>query len=224
MPRVEIKFFGPARDLAGQASWSLDVKDGETLGGIAGLIAEAHPELGKALGVRLAINRAYAPLDAKVSDGDEIAVIPPVSGGMPEPRVVVTRDPLDARAIAADLRTTQCGAMVTFEGVVRADERDGKTIVALDYEAYEDMAVDQLDAIRAKTMKRFDVLDVAISHRIGRVPAGETSTVIVVASGHRAEAFEACRWVIDAIKTDAPIWKKDIWADGSESWVDPICS
>ncbi len=224
MPNVEVRFFGPARDLAGESSWSLEVQEGETLGGIAGRIAEAHPELGKTLGVRLAINRAYAPLDTIVKEGDEIAVIPPVSGGMPDPHVLVTREHLDAKTVAATLDNAQCGAIVTFEGVVRADAREGRTIIALDYEAYEDMAVEQLGDIRARAMKRFEVNDVAIHHRIGRVAVGEPSTIIVVAAGHRAEAFEACRWVIDRIKIDAPIWKKDIWSDGSESWVDPICS
>jgi molybdopterin synthase catalytic subunit len=224
MPRIKVSFFGPARDLAGEPSISLDIDEGETVGGVARRLAEKYPRLGAALGLRLAVNRAYVPLDRTLSDGDEIAVIPPVSGGAPSPRVGITRDPIDLSAMVRQLQTDGAGAVVLFLGTVRAESQDQRTLVALDYYAYEEMALEQLGDIRYRAMTKYDILDAAIVHRLGRIELGEVSIAIVVGSAHRVPAFKACHWLIDAVKTDAPIWKKDIWADGSQTWVDPTRS
>ena len=221
MPKLTIRFFGPARDIVGGSSMSLDVDEGETVGSVAGRLAKEYPRLGAALGIRLAVNRAYVPLNHVLSEGDELAVIPPVSGGAPAPRARIMYDPIDIGAVIAELQANDAGAVVTFSGTVRAETQDGKPLIALDYQAYEEMAVEQLDAVRVRAMKQFDILDAAIVHRLGRLDVGAASIAIVVASAHREPGFDACRWIIDAVKADVPIWKKDIWADGSQTWVDP---
>ncbi len=221
MSTITVTFFGPARDLAGTSALSLDIADGETVGEIAGRLAEKHPSLGAALGIRLAVNKAYVPLDHKLSDGDEIAVIMPVSGGSPAPRARLTREPIDVDTIIGEIRTPSAGAAVTFVGTVREEQREDLRLVALDYHAYEEMAVEQMEAICRRAGEHLDILDAMIVHRLGRLELGETSIVIAVAAAHRGPAFEACRWILDQVKTDVPIWKKDLWADGSETWVDP---
>jgi len=240
MPKLTIRFFGPARDIVGGSSMSLDVDEGDTVGSVAGRLAKEYPRLGAALGIRLAVNRAYVPLNHVLSEGDELAVIPPVSGGAPMPRARITHDPIDIGAVIAELQTNDAGAVVTFSGTVRAETQPrepacaklqsrlvssrssrSEPLIALDYHAYDEMAVEQLEAVRVRALKQFDILDAAIVHRLGRLDVGVASIVIVVASTHREPGFDACRWIIDAVKTDVPIWKKDIWADGSQTWVDP---
>lgn len=219
MPRIHIRFFGPARDLAGSAELSLDVEDNTTVGQIAGVIAENYPDLGRAVGVRLAVNREYVALDRVLRDRDEVAVIPPVSGGSDEPRVSLTKEPIDIAALTAEMQSFEAGAVATFVGTVRAEANGDAELTALDYAAYEEMAVEQMKAIRRKAGEKFPILDAAIIHRIGHVPLGDASIAVVVVSAHRAGAFDALRFIVDAVKTDAPIWKKDHWSDGSESWV-----
>ncbi|MFQ5412080.1 MAG: molybdenum cofactor biosynthesis protein MoaE [Phycisphaerae bacterium] len=222
MPEIVIRFYGPARDLAGEEALPIEIDAGQTVGDVAGVLAERYPKLGAALGIRLAVNRAYVALDQVLADGDEVAVIPPVSGGAPLPRVALTREAIDTDALADEMRRDEAGAIATFVGVVRADtSEDGKTLSALEYHAYEEMAVEQMQAIRRRAGERFEILDAAIVHRLGRLDRGEASIAVIVVSAHREPAFDACRWIVDAIKTDVPIWKKDVWADGSNGWVDP---
>jgi molybdopterin synthase catalytic subunit len=221
MPTITVKFFGPARTIAGEAAIQFDIADGETVGAVAGRLAQRYPRLGETLGVRLAVNRAYVPLNQPLAQGDEIAVIPPVSGGAPEFTVALTRDPIDIAALERNLQSHAAGAIVTFAGTVRADRAEGKSLLALDYEAYEEMAVEQMAAIREKSLAQFGILSASVVHRLGRLQLGEASIAVVVASAHRAEAFDACRWIVDRVKADVPIWKKDVWSDGSESWVEP---
>jgi len=221
MPVINVKFFGPARDLAGVAEVSLDLRDGETVGGVADLLAERYPSLGAALGLRLAVNRSYVALDHVLSQGDEVAVIPPVSGGAPSQRVRLTREAIDAAGLAEEMRTERAGAVATFVGTVRRESTDGKTLDALEYHAYDHMAIEQMEMIHERALAKFEIEDAAIVHRLGLLKLGEASVAVVVVAAHRAAAFDACRWIIDAVKADVPIWKKDVWADGSASWVEP---
>lgn len=224
MANVIVKFYGPAKDRAEVEQISLEIAAGETVGGVAGKLAEKYPKLGQSLGIRLAVNRTFVPLSHVVQDGDEIAVIPPVSGGAPAPRVGLTREPLVTDAVVAELKRPDAGAVATFVGTVRAELDGCKVLTALEYEAYEEMALEQMESARKKAVEKFGVLDAAVHHRLGRIPLGEASILVVVASAHRVEAFDACRWIVDKVKADAPIWKKNIWADGSAEWVDPTCS
>lgn len=138
-------------------------------------------------------------------------------------KVILTREPVDA-SLAGVLKRFDAGALATFAGTVRAEDDCGRQLIALDYEAYDEMAVSMMSGIRARAIEKFGVLDVFIAHRLGRVKLGETSIVVGVVSAHRVAAFDACRWVVDQVKIDVPIWKKDVWSDGSAEWVNPACS
>lgn len=137
--------------------------------------------------------------------------------------VSLTREPIDTPALRRAFPRDDAGGVVVFEGVVRAERlADGRRLVALDYEAYEEMALEQMGDLRRRALASFDVLDAAVVHRLGRIPLGQPSVVIVVAAAHRAAAFDACRFIIDVLKTDVPIWKKEVWHDGSTTWSDPL--
>ena len=225
MAQVHIKFFGPARDIVGASAIQQEIFPNETVGMLAGKLADTYPKLGQSLGLRLAVNRSYVPLSHPLADGDEVAVIPPVSGGSPSaPLVLLVRSPIDHQAIFQQLNSPQSGAVASFLGTVRAEENAGTTLAALEYSAYDDMAVEQMQAIREAAIRNFHLINAAIVHRLGRLKLGETSIAVACVSAHRAEAFDACRWIVDAVKTDVPIWKKDIWANGAENWVEPTCS
>ncbi len=221
MPNIEVRFFGPARDAAGTDRAELTLDDGASAGDAAAVLAEKYPQLGSSLGIRLAVNRAYVALDHVLTEGDEVAVIPPVSGGADVDRVLLTRDAIDVAALTADLQSDEAGAVVTFVGTVRAEQSDGRTLAVLDYHAYDEMAMEQLRDIRRQAGEKFEILDAAIVHRLGKLALGEASVAIVVAAAHRAAAFDATRWILDAVKADVPIWKKDVWADGDTTWVEP---
>lgn len=165
----------------------------------------------------IAVNREYAPVDHKLHEGDEVALLPPVSGGAGG-RVALTREPIDAESLVAGLKHGKDGAVVVFDGIVRNHSR-GRATLYLEYEAYEEMALEQMRALSAKAVVDFPIRDIVLVHRLGRLQIGETSVLIAVASAHRAAAFEACRWLIDTLKKTVPIWKKEHFADGA-IWAD----
>lgn len=224
MPNITVKFFGPAIDLAGQETLTLQTDTGATVGQMAGRLAEMFPRLGRAMGIRLAVNKAYVALDHVLKEGDEVAVIPPVSGGAPEPSAFLTRAAIDETPLVTRLRRNDAGAIATFAGTVRAETDGDRRLVALEYAAYDSMAAEQMESIRQRALKNFAVLDAILVHRLGRLELGETSIVVVVSAAHRVAAFDACRWIVDTVKTDVPIWKKNIWTDGRTEWVDPTAS
>ena len=170
----------------------------------------------------IAVNQQYASLTAALHDGDEVAILPPVSGGaeaaLDSPLVTLVREPIDAAAILASLKAGPDGAVVVFDGIVRDNTR-GRQTLHLDYEAYEEMALRQMQLLRAEAIEHKGAREVAIVHRLGRLQVGETSVLIAVASAHRGVAFDACRWVIDTLKKTVPIWKKEQFADGAV-WAD----
>ncbi|HWL94048.1 MAG TPA: MoaD family protein [Phycisphaerae bacterium] len=229
MPTVTVRFFGPARDLAGESSIEMEIAPGETAGGVFAKLGERYPKLHRALAsaagsgpmTRPAVNRTYVPLSHVLKDGDEVAIIPPVSGGAPVPRVQLVREPIDERALIEEMSGSEAGAIASFIGIVRAEEKGGRALRALDYHAYEDMAPAQMKAIREAALEKFDILDAALVHRLGLLGIGEASIVVVVASAHRAAAFDACRWIVEQVKVDVPIWKQDVWGDGTQEWVEP---
>ena len=137
-------------------------------------------------------------------------------------RVALVREPIEVDPIVRDMHDDRAGAVAAFTGTVRRETRGDQVLAALEYHAYEDMALEQMDVIRRRALDDFDILDAAMIHRLGRLELGVASIAIVVVSAHRAPAFDACRWILDAVKADAPIWKKDVWADGSMTWVDPL--
>ncbi|MCP4245746.1 MAG: hypothetical protein GY778_01735 [bacterium] len=236
MIRVSVIMLGPARDLTGVEEAAVELAEGSPLVNLIEQLAERFPKMAPGLrgdspegtpSVRLAVNREFCSPDHTLADGDEVAVIPPVSGGLPdEPEVVhvaLVHELIDA---AAERRRVGgdhgVGGLVTFEGTTRAEHRpDHSDLIRLHYEAYEDMALAQMRRLADDARQRWAIQRVALVHRLGDVPLGEASVLIIVACGHRAEAFEACCWLIDRLKQDVPIWKKDVWADGATSWVDP---
>jgi MoaE-MoaD fusion protein len=164
----------------------------------------------------VAVNQEYAGPETVLKSNDEVALLPPVSGG--SGKAAIVRDPIDTQGVLEGIKRGEDGAAVVFEGVVRNQTRGRRTLY-LDYEAYEEMALRQMEGLAERALKQFQIRDVALVHRLGRLEIGETSVLIVVASAHRATAFEACRWLIDTLKRTVPIWKKEYFEDGAV-WAD----
>jgi molybdopterin synthase catalytic subunit len=167
-------------------------------------------------GIAVSVNAEYAGATYVLRQGDEVGLLPPVSGGSQQHAdvIVLTRDPIAAASLVAAAKNSSDGAVVIFDGIVRNHTR-GRQTLHLDYEAYEDMAEKQMRELAIEARKQFAVRHVTIVHRLGRLHIGETSVLIIVASAHRAAAFEACRWLIDTLKKTVPIWKKETFVDGA---------
>jgi molybdopterin synthase catalytic subunit len=228
------------KDQAGKASDAIELPDGSLVRDLLRQVREQIPRLRESLpAVALAVNQEYAGPDTTLNHNDEVALLPPVSGGsgertseMPmasasreavsaeriQSQAAITRDPIDTQRVVAGLKRGEDGAAVVFEGVVRNQTRGRRTLY-LDYEAYEEMALQQMDSLAAQARQQFQIRDVAIVHRLGRLQIGETSVLIAVVSAHRAAAFDACRWLIDTLKRTVPIWKKEYFEDGAV-WAD----
>jgi MoaE-MoaD fusion protein len=220
--QVHILFFGVLKDLAGQTRESIVVPEGATLGDVLNHYEARIPELKRLLpSLAVSVNQQYAGPEVKLNANDEIGFLPPVSGGSEGSawqHVAILKDKIDPSSILQQLKRSEDGAAVVFEGVVRDNTRGRRTLY-LDYEAYEPMAVKQMEELALEALREFKIRDVRIVHRLGRLAIGETSVLIVVASAHRAAAFEACRWLIDTLKRTVPIWKKEYFEDGAV-WAD----
>ena len=220
--RVKILFFGMLKELAGRASDTIDVAEGASVAEVLRHYESEMPRLKEALSsLALAVNQQYAGPDTKLKAGDEIAVLPPVSGGVSErlaPHVRIVRGVIETQHVVSALKRGEDGAALVFEGIVRNQTRGRKTLY-LEYEAYEEMALAQMEKLAIEALEKFQVRDVSIVHRLGRLEIGEGSVLIAVASPHRAAAFEACRWLIDTLKRTVPIWKKEFFEDGAV-WAD----
>jgi molybdopterin synthase catalytic subunit len=215
--RVTLRTFALLRDLS-VARQDIDLPEGATIAAAWVAFADAYPLVGEHRAfVRTARNGAYAGWDQPLTDGDEVAFLPPVSGGAG--RIGLTDTPIDVQALAASVATSGDGALVTFVGRARNTADDGRTVVELEYEAYPQMAERVLAEI-AETVERECGASVAVVHRTGLVPLGEAAVVIVTAAPHRGAAYEANRRVIAAIKDRLPIWKCERFAYGSE-WKRP---
>jgi molybdopterin synthase catalytic subunit len=213
--RVTILYFAAARERAGTSSDALEVPEGATAADALAAACARHPALTAVAGkLRLAVDQEFAATDRKLREGSEIALIPPVSGGAAPHRVAQT--PLDPEAPLREVAGSDCGAVVSFVGTVR-ETNHGKRVVRLEYEAYPEMALRIFDHIAMQARERW-AARVAIHHRTGPLLPGEISVVIAAAAPHRGDAFEACRHAIEALKKDAPIWKRELYPDGS-SWV-----
>ena len=207
--RVTVRFFAALRELAGQRERELELADGAR-------VDDVWPALGlgdEPRGLVYAVNRAYVERGAPLADGDEVALIPPVSGG----DFLLSEAPLSLERVVAEVASDDAGAVATFVGTTRARSR-GREVVRLEYEAYEGMAESEMARIAAELRERHDVIAVAIHHRVGRVEIGETSVVIAVSAPHRAAALEACREAIDTLKQTVPLWKKELYV-GGEEWI-----
>ena len=215
--RVNVKLFGAVREAAGVKELSAVLADASTAADLRDLLAADHP-IFEELGDRLAIsvNFEIASADCVLSNGDEVAFLPPVSGGGGS--CTLSETPLDVGEVVSRVSGPGMGGIVTFVGTVR-DSARGRDIRHLEYEAYPGMAEREMDKICEQAAQRWSGTKVAIAHRAGHLEIGEVVVVVVAAAAHRAEAFEACRYAIDTLKQTVPIWKKEVATDG-EYWVD----
>jgi len=205
-----MRLFAALRELAGTAERELELPEGTRVGDVWATL----PELGaEPPGLLYAVNKEYVAAEHELEDGDELAVIPPVSGGA----FRLTSDPIDLGAVVAEVADRQAGAVATFVGTTRVESR-GRTVEYLEYEAYEGMAEQEMTRIAQQLKERYDLCEVAIAHRVGRVGIGETSVAIAVSAPHRADALAACKDAIDTLKETVPLWKKEVY-DSGEEWI-----
>jgi molybdopterin synthase catalytic subunit len=207
--RITVRLFAGLRELAGTGARELELPSGSRLRDVwAPLDLGEEPE-----GLLYAVNKDYATVDRLLAEGDEVALIPPVSGGA----FRLTADPIELGAVVAEVADERAGAIATFLGTTRIESR-GRTVVHLEYEAYEGMAEKVMAEIAEALGSRYDLCKVAITHRIGRVGIGETSVAIAVSAPHREHALAACKEAIDTLKVDVPLWKKEVY-EGGEEWI-----
>jgi molybdopterin synthase catalytic subunit len=228
---VRVIAFGILKEWLGPDTTQVELLEGATVGSLLEHLRARLPERApwEALqGIAVGVNAEYAQAAHILNDGDEVGLLPPVSGGSAARTanaldessgaegvsVALTREAIDAARIVAAAKSGEDGAVVVFDGIVRNHSR-GRRTLHLDYEAYEEMAVRQMRELGQKARERFGVRQVTMVHRLGRLEIGETSVLIVVASAHRSAAFEACRWLIDTVKQTVPIWKKETFTDGA---------
>jgi len=240
--KIDVLLFGVLKDVVGRSAEALDLPDGARVREILLHYALATPQFrAMAPSLAVSVNREYAEMDQLLHEGDEVGLLPPVSGGSSgndndndndnhsdsdndndhadaAPEVRIVRQPIDAEAVLARLKRPSDGALVIFDGIVRDNTRARRTLY-LDYEAYEAMALTQMKSLATNAATRFAIRGAAIVHRLGRLQIGETSVLIAVAGPHRGPAFDACRWIIDTLKKTVPIWKKEYFEDGAV-WAD----
>lgn len=214
--KIRVKLFASVREIVGQKELILDVPDGATASALPRQLAAAYPRLRTlASFLKVAVNQEYADGERVLAEGDEVALLPPVSGGVDT--FEITEAPLSLDAMAAALKQDTCGAIASFLGIVRGFAR-GRKVDHLEYDAYPAMAVAKMRQIGDEIRTRWPVDRVAMAHRVGRLAVGEASVAIAVASPHRHEALEACAYAIERLKEIVPIWKKEVWSDGAE-WI-----
>ncbi len=230
--RIRVLLFGQLKDIVGQQEQCLDLQPGADLASVVTHYAEKFSRFKPfSSAIACSINQEYAPASAILHEGDEVGLLPPVSGGkapvvsppaglrLESDHCAIVRDKIAVQEIVDAIKQPQDGATAAFEGIVRNNTRGRRTLY-LDYEAYDSMALNEMEKLAQTALEKFQVRDVRLVHRLGRLEIGETSVLIAVASGHRGPAFEACRWLIDTLKKTVPIWKKEhfedgaVWADG----------
>ena len=204
--RVTVRLFAGLRERAG---WSQREVDADRVADVwRTLDLGDEPD-----GLLYAVNKEYAPVDTELRDGDVVALIPPVSGGA----FMLTEEPVTLEAVVSEVATDEAGAIATFSGTARRHSR-GRVVQYLDYEGYEGMAEEMMAKLADALKERYDVHEIAIHHRVGRVELGEPSVVIAVSAAHRADALAACKDAIDILKVEVPLWKKEVY-EGGEEWI-----
>ena len=227
--KIEVLFFGLVKEITGGASTTVEMEEGSTVAALFERFADEFPALRPmSKSLVLAVNQRFVARTLELKDGDEVAFMPPVSGGMGDWRQVIedgeghffaiTADRIDAQALAARLVEGRDGAVVVFDGVVRNNSK-GRETLYLDYEAYEPMAVQVMARLGREVAAAHAISRIGMIHRVGRLEIGESSIVVVVTSPHRKAAFEACADAMDRVKKLVPVWKKEHFAEG-ETWVE----
>jgi MoaE-MoaD fusion protein len=207
--RVRVRLFAGLRERGGVAERELELPDDAR-------VADVWDELGlgdEPAGLLYAVNRSYVERDRPLGDGDEVALIPPVSGGA----FRLTQEAIDVDAVMAEVADERAGAVATFLGTTRSESR-GRTVLYLEYDAYAGMAEQVMEEIAEKLKAKYELCEVAITHRVGRVGIGQTSVAIAVSAAHRHAALAACQEAIDTLKETVPLWKKEVY-EGGEEWI-----
>ncbi len=207
--RVRVRLFAGLRERVGMGENELELPAGARACDVWALL-EIGPE---PAGLAYAVNREYVDRDHGLEEGDELAIIPPVSGG--DFRLV--DGPLDVAAVFAQVETSEAGAIASFVGTVRARSRD-RDVTHLQYDAYEGMAEEVMEQLASTLKVKYDLCEIAIAHRVGRVEVGEASVAIAVSAPHRHDALAACAEAIDTLKNTVPLWKKEVY-EGGEEWI-----
>lgn len=224
--RIQVLYFAFFRERLGTSEQAIDLDDGASVADALAMLGEQHEAIAAMRGrFRVAVNQEMVGTDHPLADGDELALIPPVAGGSDATEgpaasaryARVLSDPLSLDRVVAAVRGDGMGGIVTFVGQVR-DHNQGHDVVRLEYEAYEDMANKVMAGLCDKIESEIPGTRLAVEHRIGVLGIGEEAVVIAAAAPHRAEAFEACRALIDQLKEEVPIWKKEVAPDGEE-WI-----
>jgi molybdopterin converting factor subunit 1 len=211
--RLTVRLFAAFREKAGANHVEVELPEGGTAGDVMKAVVGRVGTLVDVINAaRQVVNQEFVGLEHVVKAGDEVALLPPVSGG--EEMFWLTEQPLDAAEVTRRVEHPSCGAVVTFVGAVRL-ENEGRQVDYLEYEAYPGMAEAKMAEIGREIAERWGLERVAMAHKLGRCDVGEPSIVIAVASGHRREAFEACHYAIDRVKQIVPIWKREVWKDGA---------
>ncbi len=217
---VRLRFFALYRELVGKEESRIELPEGALVSDLLREVRRHEPRLRDLPEhVLAAVNLDYVPPDHPLRHGDEVALIPPVAGGSGSSPICVTDGPIDPQKLLQVVATPAAGALVLFVGTVR-DVSQGRAVVYLQYEAYVEMAEKKLLEIAAGASRKWDLCGVAVEHRVGKLDPGEVAVAVAVSAAHRKEAFEAGRMIIDELKKEVPIWKKEGYADG-EVWVDP---
>lgn len=224
--RVRVLFFGQLKEIVGRGEDQVEVAEGARVEELfARYGAEFPPLKDFRPAVVASVNQEFAEWSAALRNGDEVAFLPPVSGGsgraetaLADELCELVRAPIHSEEIVAQMRAPEDGAVVVFDGIVR-NQSGGRQTLYLDYEAYEPMALKKLREISAEARRKYLIHRIALVHRLGRLEIGETSVLVVVSSPHRRAAFDACRFAIDAVKRTVPIWKKEYFQNGAV-WVE----
>ncbi|MDR5683273.1 MAG: molybdenum cofactor biosynthesis protein MoaE [Armatimonadota bacterium] len=219
--RVRVRLFASYRETVGSPSIDVHLDGEATPEAVWAALIRRYPALAGLATPAFAVNDEYAPANRPLRDGEEVALIPPVSGG--DIYVAVQTGPISTDDLLERVRDPGAGAVVLFLGTVRQTARNDQRVVHLEYEAYERLARSEMERIARQIAERWPVLHAAIVHRTGRLGVGEISVAVAVSSAHRKDAFEAAKYAIDTLKVTVPIWKKEVW-EGGAAWVgtDPV--
>jgi molybdopterin synthase catalytic subunit len=227
--RVRVLCFGQLREILAPEI-TAELPPPATVADLWRTLRDQHPQLAAYdRAIAIAVNHSFASLSTSLASGDEVALLPPVSGGRVEHHAGSTLplasaharlqcEPIDTASLLPQLKKGEDGAVCLFDGVVRNYTRNRRTLY-LEYDSYPAMALAEMERLAVEAHRLFAIRDLRIVHRIGRLQIGESSVLIVVASAHRAAAFDACRWLIDSLKRSVPIWKKEFFEDGA-TWAD----
>jgi MoaE-MoaD fusion protein len=208
--RIRVRLFAGLRERVGMGENELELPEGARARDVWEVL-----ELGaEPAGLAYAVNRQYVDRDHRLADGDELAIIPPVSGGA----FRLVEGPIDVQAVLKEVEADEAGAIASFVGTVRARSRD-RDVTHLEYEAYEGMAEEVMGQLASALKVKYDLCEVAITHRVGRVEIGEASIAIAISAPHRQDALAACAEAIDTLKNAVPLWKKEVYEGGESTWV-----